>query len=205
MKGYVSFGELDAERGFREGKASDTFLMFHLTIEIDDVDRFVADPAHPASATGWVICEELGGQHPVQRGLFNLFVRSDGAARSTMQYRLYFGDGVGNPLTLTGFKDVRDDPGFDVWSDTTTLYMRVLRGHVDAEADADAEVCASGILHIHMLDFARQLTTFRVHGQGMAARTKALADFGALFLGELWELYHGKAEAAMAGERKTDG
>lgn len=79
MKGYVSFGELDAERGFREGKASATFLMFHRTIEIDDVERFVADPAHPASATGWVKCEELGGQRPVQRGLFNLFVRSDGA------------------------------------------------------------------------------------------------------------------------------
>ena len=31
-------------------------------------------------------------------------------------------DGVGNPLTMTGFKLVKDDAGFDVWKDTTTLY-----------------------------------------------------------------------------------
>lgn len=204
MKGYISFGELDAERGFRDGRASGTFLMFHLRIEVDDVDRFVADPAHPASTTGWVKCEKLGGQLPVQRGLFNLFVGSEGALSKKMRYRLYFSDGAGNPLTLTGFKDVSDDPGFDLWSDTTTLYVRVLRGHVDAEAETGAEVCASGILQIYMLDFARQLTTFRVHGEGLAARAKALADFGRLSLGELWNLYHDKAEAAMTGEGKTD-
>lgn len=205
MKGYISFGELDTERGFREGKANDTFLMFHLRIEVDDVDRFVADPAHLASATGWVRCEELGGQLPVQRGLFNLFVGDEGVPSKTMRYRLYFSDGAGNPLTLTGVKDIQDDPGFDLWSDTTTLYVRILQGHVDAETEARAEVGASGILQIYMLDFARQLTTFRVHGGGTTARARALADFGRLFLGELWDLYHGKAEAAMAAEGKTDG
>ncbi|MGH3914840.1 MAG: hypothetical protein ACRDTC_15745 [Pseudonocardiaceae bacterium] len=205
MKGYISFGELDTERGFREGKANDTFLMFHLRIEVDDVDRFVADPTHLASATGWVRCEELGGQLPVQHGLFNLFVGSGGAPSKTMRYRLYFCDGAGNPLTLTGVKDIQDDPGLDLWSDTTTLYVRILQGHVDGEGEARAEVCASGILQIYMLDFARQLTTFRVHGGGMAARTRALTDFGRLFLGELWDLYHGKAKAAMTEEAKTDG
>lgn len=204
MKGYISFGELDAEGGARKGKASDTSLMFHLRIVVDDVDRFIADPAHPASATGWVRCEELGGRLPVERGRFNLFVGSGDPALKKMRYRLYFSDGVGNPLTLTGFKDVADDPGIDLWSDTTTLYVRVLRGHVDADAEAGAAVSAAGILHIHMLDFARQLTTFRVHGPGIAARTRALADFGQLFLGELWDLYHGKAETAMTGEGKTD-
>ena len=45
---------------------------------------------------------------------------------------------------------------------------------------------AGGILHIHPLDFARQLTTFRVHP---AERVDALARFGALFAGELWSVY----------------
>lgn len=205
MKGYIAFGELDAERGFREGKANDTFLMFHLRIGVDDVDRFVADPAHLASATGWVNCEELGGQLPVQRGVFNLFVGSEDVPSKTMRYRLYFCDGADNPLTLTGVKHIHDDPGLDLWSDTTTLHVRVLQGHVDAEAETRAEVCASGILRIYMRDFAKQLTTFRVHGGGTTARARALADFGRLFLGELWDLYHGKAEAAMTGEGKTDG
>jgi hypothetical protein len=122
-----------------------------------------------------------------------------------MRYRLYFHDAAGNPLTLAGFKDIKDDPGFDVWSDTTTLSVRLLRGHVDAADEAGAEVSASGILHIYMLDFAKQLTTFRVQGANMAVRAKALGDFGQLFLGKLWELYRGKAEASLNGGDGTDG
>jgi cholesterol oxidase len=205
MKGHVTFGELDFERGEKDGKASGTFLMFHLTIRVDDVDRFVADPEHPASPTGWVRCDELGGQLPVEAGWFNLFVESADPDVTNMRYRLYFRDQAGNPLTLAGFKVIRDDPGFDVWSDTTTLYARLLRGHVDAAAEAGAEVSASGIIHIYMLDFAQQLTTFRVHGPSMAVRAKALGDFGHLFLGKLWELYRGKAEETLNGEDEIDG
>jgi hypothetical protein len=42
----------------------------------------------------------------------------------------------GPPADLTGFKLVRDDAGFDVWKDTTTLFTHVLRGHVDADAQS---------------------------------------------------------------------
>ena len=57
-----------------------------------------------------------------------------------MLYRLWFRDGVGHPLTLTGFKLVRDDAGFDVWKDTTTLFTHVLRGHVEVGDDDGAEL-----------------------------------------------------------------
>ncbi|MCA1675100.1 MAG: hypothetical protein LC799_23895 [Actinobacteria bacterium] len=205
MKGYVSFGERDFEVGFREGKSSGTFLMFHLTIETLDIDRFIADPEHAAAARGWVKCEELGGQLPVEKGLFNLFVSTTDPMLKKVRYRLYFNDSVGNQLTLAGFKDIKDDPGFDLWSDTTTLYVRILRGHVNREAEPAAEVIAAGILQIYMRDFAKQLTTFRTRGGGPAARTKALADFGRLFLGELWDLYRGKAEKALTHEGRDDG
>lgn len=189
MKGYVTFGELDFESGFRQGKGDGTFCMFHLTITADDVDRFMADPAHEGRATGWVQCEALGGRLPVQRGVFNLFVDTSDPDHTNMVYRLFFADGVGNPLTLSGFKDVRDDPGFDAWSDTSTLYVRILRGHVAPEGDATAEVAASGIINIYLQDFARQLTTFRTHGPSKAAEAKALVSFGRLFAGKLWDLY----------------
>ena len=48
--------------------------MFHLTIRVDDLDAFVADPDMTAVAEGWVGCPPLGGQRPVERGVFNLFV-----------------------------------------------------------------------------------------------------------------------------------
>lgn len=195
MKGYVTFGEPDYDRGYEEGKRQRTFLMFHLTIEVSDVDRFVADPAHAASAEGWVECEELGGRLPVEEGLFNLFIEGD-PSRTNMRYRLFFRDRAGNPLTLSGFKDIEDDPGFDLWSDTTTLYTRVLRGHVPEEADAEAESVASGIIQIYLLDFAKQLTTFRAYGPTASEQARALGAFGRLFLGKLWDLYAGQAERA---------
>ena len=195
MKGYITFGELDFEQGFRQGKRDNTFCMFHLTIRADDVDRFIADPDHEGVANGWVQCEALGGRLPVQKGVFNLFVDSADHTRTNMLYRLYFADSVGNPLTLAGFKDVKDDPGFDSWSDTSTLYTRILRGHVPPEGDAAAEVAASGIINIYLQDFARQLTTFRAHGPSKAAEAKALADFGRLFVGKLWDLYAPQARA----------
>ena len=55
---------------------------------------------------------------------------------------------------------------------------------------ADAELVGSGILHIQPLDFARQMTTFRTDPDG---RVDAVARFGGLFAGELWEVYGGRA------------
>src|SRR5262249_956825 len=98
-----------------------------------------------------------------------------------MLYRLHFRDGVGHPLTMTGFKLVKNDAGFDVWKDTTTLFTRVLRGHVD---DDSGELVASGIIRIRPRDFAKQLTAFRTGG-GL----RPLVKFGVVFVGQLAEAY----------------
>jgi cholesterol oxidase len=185
MKGFLAMDETDPERGAALGRQLGQRLMFHLTITADDVDRFVADPGHQGTATGYVACDVLGGRLPVVRGWFNLFTREGDASRRRMLYRLHFADGAGNPLTLVGHKDVHDDPGLDVWRDTSTLYVQVIAGHVPPES-ADGRVVAAGVITIHLPDFARQLTTFRTHGP---QPTHALEAFGRLFLGELWEVY----------------
>lgn len=189
MKGFVTLGESDFDKGFRQGKHDGTFFMFHLTIMADDADEFVRNPRHEARTEGWVECETLGGKLPVESGIFNLFVDTDDPKLIKMLYRLYFTDGVGHPLTLSGFKRVKDDPGFDAWSDTSTLFSRVLAGHVDAAAEPSAEVVASGIIQIYLTDFAKQLTTFRSRGGTFADRSRALDEFGKLFLGKLWRIY----------------
>ena len=73
-------------------------------------------------------CEALGGELPVEKGVFNLFVDQGDPSLKRMLYRLFFRDGDGRPLTLSGFKVVEDDPGSDLWTDTTTLFTRILRG-----------------------------------------------------------------------------
>ncbi|HEY8411766.1 MAG TPA: patatin-like phospholipase family protein [Pyrinomonadaceae bacterium] len=199
MKGFFTPGELDYERGERLGKQNDTDIMFHLTITVDGVNRFVTDPEHDTDdVKGWVRSEMLGGKLPVESARFNLFVDDADPAIKRMFYRLFFKDDKGNPLTLSGFKFVKDDPGFDVWSDTTTLFTRVLNGHVsEAEEKAAAKdseklkqmVKGSGIIHIHFFDFLKQLTTFRAAGPTFSDRSAAMSRFGKLFMGKLWDVY----------------
>jgi cholesterol oxidase len=189
MKGYFTSGETDYAAGYSEGKKAGSPLMFHLTISTDDVDAFIADPQHPGRTVGYVDAPTFGGQRPVQSGLFNLFVTETQSSRR-MLYRLLFDDAAGNPLTLSGFKEVRNDPGMDLWPDTSTLYTTIYAGHIATESDdATATVVGAGILHIHLLDFAHQLTTFRGRGPTPAAGLAGLERFGKLFLGELWDVY----------------
>lgn len=184
MLGFASPAAPDHKAGYLSGKASGWSLMFHLTIRVEDLDAFVADPDKTAVAEGWIGCPPLGGQRPVEQGVFNLFVPTSDPKLSNMKYRLWFSDQDGQPVTLEGHKDVGDNPGLDLWKDTTSLFTTLLLGHVEASDDAAAEVLARGILHIPALSFAKQLTTFR-------GDLRSVARFAWLFSGTLWRTYRG--------------
>jgi cholesterol oxidase len=184
MKGFVTLGAPDPKSGYDSGREAGDRLMFELTIAVDDVDRFVAERAHEGTAVGYLESDLLGGRFEVERGWFNLFVEEDDPTSRQMLYRLWFSGPGGNPLTFTGVKYVHDDPGLDVWRDTSTLYVHILDGHVGP--DDSEQPIAAGIITIHLPDFVHQLTTFRSRG---ARRAHGLEGFGRLFLGELWEVY----------------
>ncbi|MEQ1764287.1 MAG: patatin-like phospholipase family protein [Pyrinomonadaceae bacterium] len=199
MKGFATFGASDYEDGYRQGKENGTALMFHLSMVIDGVNRFVTQPEHDTSEiVGYVEYEKLGGRLPVEAGTFNLIVDQADSSVKHMYYRLFFKDSGGSPITLSGFKVIKDDPGFDFWSDTTTLYTTLLRGHVSVEEEkrlrtrpadlADAQI-AVGIIHIYLQDFLKQLTTFRAEGPTFSDRMAALTRFGRLFFGKMWDVY----------------
>lgn len=176
MDGFLSYdpSETDHERGRRHGQRAGTPAMFHLTIEIADDDAFLADPQHTATARGWV---KLGGRPlEVRGGTFNLFPDSDDERRREMRYHLPFTAPDGRELVLYGEKHVQDDPGFDVWSDTTTLFTELR----DAATGARLAI---GILRLTAGDFLRQMTTLRADGADAPTR------FGAFFARTLWEVY----------------
>jgi predicted patatin/cPLA2 family phospholipase len=190
MKGYVTFGESDYDKGYREGKENGTYLMFHLTITIKGVNRFVTKPEHDTDdLVGYIRCDELGGELPVEKGWFNLFTDDKDPAIKYMLYRLFFKDSSGHDLTLSGRKTIKDDPGLDLWHDTTTLFTRILKGHVMPEDEADAEIVASGIIIIYFFDFLKQLTTFHAEGPTISDRNAARTRFARLFFGKLWDVY----------------
>ncbi len=187
MRGRLSLGETDPETGASSGYEA----AVHLTITVHDIDAFVTERAHRATVDGWVESEALGGRLEVHQGWFNLFVAGPEAGSRRMVYRLPVVDGDGNRRTLVGYKEVRDDPGIDVWRDTTTLYTRLLDGHdgeqpADPDDDEDSPVAGAGVLRIGRADLMRQLTTFRTSGpQG----TASLYRFGRFFFGQLWDVY----------------
>lgn len=193
MKGFVYFGAADHRQGFERGRAGHTTFMFHLTIAVENFDAFVADSLMEAPAVGWVKVAGLGGRLAVKHGWFNLFAPGSGPGRTTMRYRLHFCDVAGNPYTMVGFKDIGDDPGLDLWSDTTSLYVALLAGHVPPDpaaigsaAEVGHDVRARGVIVIRPVDFARQLTTFR-------GRPLDVVRFAALFGQALWRTYSGRS------------
>jgi cholesterol oxidase len=189
MKGYVTFSQTNYQDGYDQGRLDGGFLMFHLTIRTEDVDLFASSSEHQAAAVGYVRCDQLGGRLAVESGVFNLFVDAADNRRKKMKYRLFFRDATGRALTLSGFKDVQDVVGNDVWRATTTLYTNLIEGHVTAEQEAAAPLVAVGIIHIEMMDFLKELTTMRASGPTLASRAAAIDKFGRLFLGSLWNVY----------------
>lgn len=207
MKGFVCFGERSYRLGYQRGQGGypdAASLKVHATIVVPNVQRFVNDPWHEARAEGYIECDGLGGRRPIERGTFNLFVDTGDGLTKRMLYRLYFSDDAGRPRTLTGFKVIQDDPGADIWSDTTTTYTRILHGHVPAVDQPRVEradrIIASGIIRIWPAGFLRQLTTFRSDGRTFTGRAGALTRFCLM-----WALEALEARGARSGPLRPPG
>ena len=190
MRGFFSTQNSDdfeqaAERGEREGSG----LEFTVTVASDDLDEMLEKPEHRARIVGTVTAPSLSPEpFTVTDSEFDLLVQDpDRPDTRRMLYRMRLTSAEGERYYLDGFKLIHDDPGFDVWSDTTTLYITIRSGEA-----ADASVVGKGVLKIGANDFRRQMTTLRVTNAGsVGQRAQAVARFGRFFAGELWDTYRG--------------
>ena len=198
MNGYSSPAPASFRQGHDDGKRAGRDCRFRLTIRIDDVDTFVESAEREAEATGYVESDLIGGRQSVEKGRFNLFVDTADRNRKRMLYRLFLHNAEGEPVTLSGHKDVQSTPAANAWTDTTTLFTNFFRGHVEADQESGAESLASGILRITAGDFARQLTTMRAFGGGFRDRLRAFDKFGSFFAGSLWTVYRPRLAPQMA-------
>ncbi len=107
------------------------------------------------------------------------------ADHKEMRYYLAFYGADGAPYLLDGYKVIRDDERFDVWSDSTTLYTSIRAGW-----SPDGPVVAQGVLRVLLDDFLAQLTTFRIrHVDSHSQAARWYARFGLFFFGTLWGTY----------------
>ena len=190
MRGFISEKELrDHDLGARLGRRDKRKFEFTVTIQAKDLDRFLQDPKHKATLSGTVNYEPLGGVLRITRGSFNLFTEEGGVKK--MKYEIYFSDSNRAPYVLTGQKLVVNDPGADLWTDTTTLFSELRKGRT-----ANAPVVAVGVIRVHLLDFLRQLTTIRILGGTPKENAQGAARFGRFFFGDLWDTYVRRAAAS---------
>ncbi|GAC1434055.1 MAG: hypothetical protein NVSMB51_00270 [Solirubrobacteraceae bacterium] len=187
MHGWISFSEASYNQALVHGHQSANTLSFSLTAEIDDIDRFLCEPGHRARLSGDVDCPQLGGTLHAERGELDLLTGAGELRARQMVYRLWLRDRAGRPLTLSGIKDVRDDPNLDVWQDTSRLRVRLLSGHHDVDPGSSALTIATGILFISRAGSLAMLGSFR-------GSARSRAKFIGFFARELAHAYRGPAE-----------
>lgn len=188
MQGHFSLGATDPEQGRTAGERDGTTLAIHVTVTVRDLDRFVADPDHNGSLAGTVDFTPLARAMPTGEGVFRLFAPAAEPGTTLMVYELPF-EHDGKAYYLAGAKKVRDDPGFDLWSDTTTLYTRLHAG-----TDATGAVVGAGVLRLDAAAFAKVAASVRaVDADSPVQAARLIAQFGGFFARELWKSY-----AAMA-------
>jgi cholesterol oxidase len=184
MAGGVMRGVSDFREGEKQGRMAGEALAMHVTVAIDDVRAFIEDPEHEGRLSGTIDYPPLGTAIPSVVGRFNLFSPSDDPLMKLMIYELGFAHN-GTDYYLVGRKEVKNDPGFDLWSDTTTLYIRLHRGR-----DSSGEVIAAGILTLGVTELARLVASMELSGsEGLIDKAETLGRFGRFFMGELWDSY----------------
>jgi len=187
MRGFASTTVTNEyEAAERQGREEGSPLDFTVTIVSEDLDAMLEEAEHSARIVGTVTAPALSPRPlVVTDGEFNLFVaeRGDPGARR-MRYRMRLTSDEGRRFLFDGFKRIHDDPGIDMWADTTTLYVTV-------SADEEpARTVAMGILRIKPADFTRQMTTMRVtNAVDARQRVAAIGRFSAYFTGSLHDVY----------------
>ncbi len=186
MAGYVSDKPgIDYTQAAMTGKAAGADFSFTVTVRILDIDAFIRDPAHAGTLAGTAICPALSPDPlDISNGVFRLMRASDEAVETRLfEYLMTLTARDGRSFDFKGVKYVHDDRRADLVADTTTLF-------VDLAEAGGAGSTARGILRIKPTDFAKQIRTLKpVGGASHVERASAVAKFGALFAGQLFDVY----------------
>ncbi|HJV68252.1 alpha/beta fold hydrolase, partial [Ideonella sp.] len=187
------------------GRAQGQAMRCDLTVQIDDLQKLTADPAHLASITGTVSCPALSDRPmAIESGTWQfLRMEADRPEAWTMRYALTLrraeqtGAGV---LHLSGFKRLHQQEGSSWWGDVTTLFTRVHEGD-----SSQGRLVAQGVLTLGLEDLLKQSSTVELQrGEGWlseavwrfpaaadAIKRAYLARFAGAFARDLFNAYGG--------------
>jgi hypothetical protein len=182
MSGGFALDQTDPAAGAKAGKSQP--LTMHGEITIDDLDGFIADPAHLGRLDVRMDWAPFGADVSALGGVFNLFSPSGDPHLKLMVYEWPVTH-EGKSYYFAGQKNVKTDPLFDVWKETTTLYTNLHEG-----TDKTGKIVGAGILELSPGELIKMIGTFTaLNSNSIADDLKATTEFGKFFLGELWHIY----------------
>lgn len=198
MRGRVALGETE---DFAGGEETGGTFELKVTILSDDLRAMLASHDHEARIIGTVLAPTLSAEPlTVTHGRFRLLVDDHcvvGEKRIAYNMRMTATDG--RRFTLEGHKILKDDPGLDEWSDTTTLYTTIYE-----EKGATTSVLGKGILRIGPEDFFTEMQTVEITNAGsVRERLEAKWEFGKFFAGALFEVYGGLFRPARTAQTRA--
>ncbi len=184
MAGGFSLGTDEYRQGNSLGKQKGFELAMHAQVDIDDIDGFINDRHHAGHLSGSIDFTPFGNGITAHTGVFNLFFPKEQPDLKLMVYELGF-EHDGQEYYLAGKKEVKDDPGFDLWSDTTTLLTQLHQGK-----NKNAPVVGAGILTLGVKDLLKLVSTVTVkNADSSTDKIATVGKFGRFFMGELWDSY----------------
>ncbi len=186
LSGRLALGH-HPDHDFAGGEAAGGLARVALEITVPDLDAFVADPDHPAVASGTIAIEGLtaAGGATVRAGVLNVFSPGEAPDERHFRYALPFSGGDGDDYVLEGRKDITRARGWDPWRAMTTLYAVVRRG-----GGPDGAVVATGILRFHATGIPEMVRSLEATGvDGALAKAAAAERLGRVLLGSLWDVY----------------
>lgn len=188
MSGWMGVGQSSFQDGESFGKANNTPCSFSVKIEIDDLESFFKLTAHEAKLTGTVDFAPLGHNLAIEKGRFNLFSLDSDSGDRRMVYEFVFTAKDGKLYCLHGYKEVRDNPGFDSPTDMTTLFTKLYRGGNDQE-----ELYASGMLFFDFNDAPEFIASMKVtNTNSLIKKIAAYLAFTSFAYGALRNEYFSK-------------
>jgi hypothetical protein len=181
MAGPFAMGVTEPDEGARAGRNNDWRMALEVTVTIDDMTAFTAEPRPPARLDGELDVPGVRGRVPFQDGVFRLFPPSDGDGRTLMIYELGF-EHEGTRYHLAGSKTAGVRPRLiRLWPDTTTLDVRLYRG---------TDVVGAGVLRLTLMQLVRLVVSVRTPHSGSPVETvRTVGGFAWLFVKNLAGAY----------------
>jgi hypothetical protein len=182
MTGRISFDTTDPIKGGADRNAIPVVLK--ATINLRDIHGFVRDQQHRGDMAAHLYSPRLGGIRPATHSNFQLFAPTDDPNLTHMTYEL----GVlldGKPYWFSGRKHVRRSAPWNMWRETTTLYVTLHEG-----IDRSGNIVAAGVLRLGIIDFLGLMTTLTPRDCiGLSAKFGAILRFVDFFGGALLRTY----------------